>query len=92
MNQLNSLMFAAFGAVMEFMPRLFPSWFPRGSADEASGRALWLSLMGAVQITLGVGLFLTTFVFPAVSRAFSSAPARRPDPVGLPAARGVTAR
>jgi hypothetical protein len=92
MNLFNSLMFAAFGAVMEFMPRLFPSWFPRGSADEASGRALWLSLMGAVQITLGVGLLMTTCVFPALSRAFSLAPARRPDAVGLPAARGLTTR
>jgi hypothetical protein len=89
MNQLNSLIFAAFGAVMEFMPRFFPSWFPRTGADEGSGRVLWLSLMGAVQITIGVGLLLTTLVFPAMSRVFSGAPARRPDAVGLPAARGV---
>jgi hypothetical protein len=89
MNLLNSLMFALFGAVMEFMPRLFPSWFPRAGADQASGRVLWLSLVGAVQITIGVGLFLTMSVFPAISRAFSSAPARRPDAVGLPAARGA---
>jgi hypothetical protein len=92
MNLFNSVMFAAFGAVMEFLPRFFPSLFPRGGADQASCRVLWLSLMGAVQITIGVGLFLTTLVFPAISRAFSAAPARRPDAVGLPAPRGLTTR
>ena len=92
MNVFNSLMFAAFGAVMEFMPRFFPSWFPRFGADQASCRALWLSLMGAVQITIGVGLLLTTHALPVLSRAFASAPSRRPAGVVIPAARGVTAR
>jgi hypothetical protein len=92
MNVFNSLMFAALGAVMEFMPRFVPSWFPRFDADQASCRTQWLSLMGAVQITIGVGLFLTTHAFPVFSRAFASAPSHRPAGVGIPATRGVTAR
>ena len=77
---------------MEFMPRLFPSWFPRSGSDEESCRVLWLSLMGALQITIGIGLFLTMNVFPAISRAFSSASAHQPEAIGLPAGRSVTTR
>jgi hypothetical protein len=92
MNAINALIFAALGSVMEFLPRAFPSWFPSGSADQSSARAMWLSVMGAVQITLGVGLVLRTHIFPAFSRIFVSAPAQQPGTLALPAARGVTGR
>jgi hypothetical protein len=54
MNALDALVFAALGAVMEILPKAFPSWFPPTGSDQASARALWLALMGVVQISIGV--------------------------------------
>jgi hypothetical protein len=92
MNASNALIFAALGSVMELLPRVFPSWFTHTGADEQSCRALWLSIMGAVQLTLGLGLVIRSHIFPAVSRIFVSAPAQEPGTLALPNPRAVTSR
>jgi hypothetical protein len=90
MNTLNALTFGILGMFMEILLVLFPSWFPRNSADQASARALWLGLMGAVQVALAVGFLVRAYVFPMFGRFASSVPAGRSLP--LPVARGVTGR
>jgi hypothetical protein len=74
MNTLNSLAFAAIGSLMEILPRAFPAWFPPTNADQSSSRALWLDLMGAVQITLGIGFVVRTHFIPIVARLLSATP------------------
>jgi len=92
MNVANALAFAILGSLMEILPRAFPSWFPPSGSDVASSRALWLAVMGAVQITLGVGFLATAHAYPLVSRLFSRVPAREAGTMSLPQARGVTIR
>jgi hypothetical protein len=92
MNALNALAFAAMGAVMEALPRIFPAWFPPTGSDQSSTRALWLTLMGAVQISLGAGFIFRAHFVPLFIRAFSSAPATESGTFALPNARGVNAR
>jgi hypothetical protein len=92
MNALNAIVFAAFGSAMEALPRFFPSWFPPTGSDQSSARALWLSTMGAVQITLGVGFVVRAHFVPFFSRLFSTARATEAGALALPNARGVTAR
>lgn len=89
MNILNALAFAVLGSVMEILPRALPSWFPPTNADQASCRALWLDLMGAVQITLGAGFVLRTHVVPILVRIFSTVPAVEPGTLVLPNPRVV---
>ena len=92
MNALNALTFAILGAAMEVLPVLFPSWFPRCGADQASARALWLSFMGAAQIVLGTGYLVHAHLLPFLARFASSVPASGQNALPLPAARGVTGR
>jgi hypothetical protein len=87
MNAQNALVFTLLGSVMEFLPVLFPSWFPRNCADRESTRAIWLGVMGATQIALGVGFVVWAHVVPSVMRIFSSAPAG--EHVPLPVSRSV---
>lgn len=91
MNAVNALVFAAFGAVMEFLPKAFPSWFPPARADQDSARALWLALMGAVQIALGVGFLVRVHVVPVAYRLFSLIPSGS-GTLALPSPRGVNVR
>jgi hypothetical protein len=74
MNAINALAFAALGSLMELLPRAFPSWFPHTGADESSCRALWLSVMGATQITVGLGFLLTVHALPYFRRLFIRVP------------------
>jgi hypothetical protein len=92
MNALNAIVFAALGSVMEALPRLFPSWFPPTGSDQSSSRALWLALMGAVQITIGFGFIVRAHLVPVFARVFSTAPATEPGALALPNARAVTLR
>jgi hypothetical protein len=92
MNVLNAIAFAAFGSLMELLPRVFPSWFPPTHSDQASCRALWLDLMGAVQMTLGLGFILRTQVLPALYRALVILPAAGRENLALPNPRGVGTR
>jgi hypothetical protein len=92
MNTLNALTFGILGLVMEIVPLLFPSWFPRNSADQASARALWLGLMGAVQVALAAGFIVRSHVLPVFARLASSVPAGRQSSLPLPVARGVSGR
>ncbi|HEY4990319.1 MAG TPA: hypothetical protein VII09_10955, partial [Opitutaceae bacterium] len=79
-------------SVMEIVPRAFPSLFPPSGADQASGRALWLALMGTVQIVLGFGFIIRTQVIPAALRILSAVPAAGTGSLALPSPRGVTSR
>jgi hypothetical protein len=92
MNILNAYAFAAFGAAMEILPRAFSSWFPPTNADQASCHALWLDLMGAVQITVGVGFIVRMQIIPAAYRVLSLVPARDQGPLALPSPRGAHGR
>jgi len=92
MNILNAVAFAALGAFMEILPRAFPAWFPPTHADQASCRALWLGLMGAVQMTLGLGYLVRAHVLPVVVRIVAVAPEAEQGALALPAARGVANR
>jgi len=88
MNFLNAMIFALMGTAMEVIPALFPSWFPRSSADQASARILWLGFMGAAQIGLGAGYVIRVHVLPAFASIISAVPSGESIP--LPAARALT--
>jgi hypothetical protein len=90
MNAQNALIFTFIGSVMEFLPVLLPSWFPRNCADQASTRALWLGVMGAAQIAMGVGFIIWAHALPAFARIFSGVPAGEQLPLPLPSS-GVAA-
>jgi hypothetical protein len=92
MNATNALAFAALGSLMELLPRVFPSWFPPTGADESSCRALWLAVMGATQITLGLGFLLTVHALPSFRRLFVRMPSTEAGTLVLPASRGITVR
>jgi hypothetical protein len=92
MNALNAIVFAALGLSMEALPKLFPSWFPPTGSDQSSTRALWLAVMGAVQVTIGIGFIVRAYVIPAFLRVFSSAHATEPGALALPNPRGVHVR
>jgi len=92
MNATNALAFAALGTLMELLPRAFPSWFPHTGADESSCRALWLAVMGATQITIGVGFLLTAHALPALRSHFVRVPSAERGSLVLPESRGATIR
>ena len=92
MNATNALAFATLGSLMELLPRLFPAWFPPTGADASSCRALWLTLMGATQITVGLGFLLTTHAFPFVRRLVVRVPSAESGPLVLPESRGASIR
>ncbi len=92
MNLLNAVIFAAIGSALEILPRAFPGWFPHTGADSASSRAIWLKLMGSVQIALGLGFILRAHVIPVVSRIVAMAPGQEAGSLALPNPRGVTVR
>ncbi len=91
MNAANALIFAILGSLMEMLPKAFPSWFPPSGSDQASARALWLSFMGALQITVGVGFVLRYHVVPVALRLLSMVPSGSGS-LALPSARSVTGR
>lgn len=71
MNDLNAVIFALIGFVMELLPVAFPSWFPPTGCDQSSARALWLDTMGAVQAGLGLGYMVRAHVVPFAARMFA---------------------
>ncbi len=88
MNDLNAVIFALIGFVMELLPVVFPGWFPSTGGDQSSARALWLDTMGAVQAGLGLGYIVRMRVVPAASRMFAATAGDR-DSLALPNPRGV---
>jgi len=89
MNLANALVFAVLGWVLEMLPKAFPSWFPHTGSDVANSRALWLGLMGGVQMAVGLGFILRTYGVPAFQRLVSLVPSGEATPLSLPGARGV---
>ena len=77
---------------MEMIPKAFPSWFPHTGADMASARALWLGVMGYLQLSLGLGFIARTQFWPSAQRLISLVPSGEPTALPLPGARGVTLR
>ncbi|HZZ20785.1 MAG TPA: hypothetical protein VFE25_15530 [Opitutaceae bacterium] len=92
MNATNALLFAAFGFLMEIAPRAFPSLFPSCGSYQYSCRALWLFVMGATQITIGVGFLALNNVGPFALRAIARTRAQIGGQLALPEPRGVTIR
>jgi hypothetical protein len=92
MNTINALIFAALGFAMEMTPRAFPAWFPPTGSDQASTRALWLALMGWVQVTIALGFVIQAYVVPAVMRLVAFVTGAQPIALPLPSGRGVTPR
>lgn len=92
MNDLNAFLFSAIGFVLEILPAAFPAWFPHTGADSASARALWLDVMGAVQISIGLGFLARMHVVPAALSIFSPGASTERGSLPLPATRGVTLR
>ena len=74
MNAHNAWGFFSFGLVMGLLPVLAPAWFPPIGIDGSSGRALWLELMGAVQVALGGLRVLQDLALPALARWLALAP------------------
>ena len=92
MNVLNSLVFTVLGASMEMLPRVFPSWFPHSGADSANARTVWMGLMGAVQIFLGLGFIVRIHLLPLMARVIAMAPAGEAGALALQNPRGATVR
>ena len=90
MNAPNAVIFAVIGAAMELLPRLFPSWFPPSGADQSSGRALWLGVMGVLQLGLGLGYIIRLQLVPFTMRILSAVPAGERGSLALPNPRGVS--
>ena len=91
MNALNALAFASLGLVMEILPKAFPSLFPPTRADQDSAKALWLTLVGAVQITIAVGFVVRAYMVPFGFRLLSMVPVDS-GTLALPNPRAVTTR
>ncbi|HVU35879.1 MAG TPA: hypothetical protein VHE61_20735 [Opitutaceae bacterium] len=76
MNNGNALGFVVFGAVMWLLPIAAPGWFPHGAVDGTSARAIWIELMGTVELVLGLSFLVHRWCVPAVQRWISLGEAR----------------
>jgi hypothetical protein len=92
MNDSDALIFGLIGSAMELLPRAFPSWFPPTGCDQSSARALWLCVMGAVQIGLGSAHLLHAHIHPAAIRILAAIPAGGRGALALPDPRAVAGR
>ena len=92
MNATNAVIFGAFGSLMEFLPRAFPTLFPHCGGGEWSIRAMWLFVMGAVHLSIGAGYILRFNLVPAVGRLLPSSGVEEAGTLALPVARGLTSR
>lgn len=54
MNSANAFGFLGVGLAMWLLPALAPSWFTHVAIDGSSTRALWLQVMGPVQVAIGL--------------------------------------
>ena len=92
MNLPNALVFASIGWIMEMIPKAFPSWFPHAGSGADNVRAVWLALMGAVQMSLGFGYVTRMHVIPVLARMVALVPSAEPGTLQLPSHRVVTLR
>jgi hypothetical protein len=79
MNTGNALGFFSFGVVMWIVPFLAPSLFTHLAIDGSSSRALWMQVMGTVQVFLG-GAFLVRTGWTEVRAFAAQIRASRPLP------------
>jgi hypothetical protein len=90
MNAANALIFAVLGSAMEILPRLFPGWIAHQGGDCGAARALWLAVMGTVQIGLGLGYLVRAHLVPLSVRLLSSAPVGDAEAIALSTTRSAT--
>ncbi|MBC7368954.1 MAG: hypothetical protein H7343_19440 [Undibacterium sp.] len=80
MNNSNAFGFALLGLTLAMLPTVAPGGFPATGFDGTSARALWLHLVGGVQVAIGsvwlgqaaIGKFadgLATFQMPTLDRS-----------------------
>lgn len=72
MNSANAVGFVALGLALWLLPSVAPAWFPHSAVDGSSTRALWLEVMGLVQLGLGASYLLNQYV--RIGRGRQSAP------------------
>jgi hypothetical protein len=92
MNGLNAFLFVTMGSAMGFLPHLFPSLFPPTGADESSTRALWLSVVGATQVAIGLAYIAQAQVFPFAMRLVAMIRGSDTATLALPKTRAVSGR
>ncbi len=73
MNSANAIGFVALGLAMWLLPSVAPAWFPPAAVDGSSTRALWLEVMGLVQ--LGCGASYVIHQYARIGRRRQSNPA-----------------
>jgi len=76
MNFANALGFIGVGIALAVAPVAAPGLFPHTAIDGSSTRALWVEVVGAAQI--GLGLISLCGRYAARRFAFSAPPAREP--------------
>ena len=54
MNRGSYVTFVVLGLLMTLAPRHFPDFFPASGIDGSSARALWLEVMGGINMALGL--------------------------------------
>jgi len=82
MNRTNSFGFIAVGFILCLAPLLAPGLFPHTALDGSSTRALWVEVMGAVQVGVGLICWLKDWMTTAVR---NTAPADAPGAWGTAA-------
>ena len=92
MNAANALIFAVLGSAMELLPRVFPGWFAHQGDNSGVARALWLSVMGAIQLGLGLGWVVRAHLVPLSVRVLSSAPVGDAEAIALSNSHRVAGR
>ena len=68
MNSSNSFGYMLVGVVLVMWPMLAPEGFPPTGFDGTSTRALWLEVMGAAQMAIGIATLLQTWVHRLAGR------------------------
>jgi hypothetical protein len=91
-NAINAFIFMTMGSAMGLLPLLFPAWFPPTGADASCARALWLEVMAATQIALGLGYIIQARVLPFAARLISVIRASDSGALALSKTRGVPGR
>jgi len=92
MNALNAFIFVTMGSAMGLLPHVFPSWFPSTGADASSARVLWLQVMAATQVVLGLGYIAQAQVIPFVASLVSADRTADSGPLALSKQRAGTGR
>lgn len=83
MNFKHATSFMMVGAVLGYLPDIFPGWCPATGVDGSSAGALWLNLMGTVQIAIAMSYFARR-VLGSIAMLMEYAPAAASAGLELP--------